>query len=99
MANSLSELKKNRKNRFDDLKDKVENLDNNKGGNNDDRFWYPDVDKSGNGFAIIRFLDAPKGEDDPYVRIFRHAFQGPNGWFIENSLTTIGMPDPVSIAA
>lgn len=95
MASTLSELKKNRKNRFDHLKDKVENMD--KGSNQkDERFWQPEVDKSGNGFAIIRFLDAPQGEDEPYVRRFSHAFQGPNGWYIENSLTTLGMPDPVS---
>lgn len=97
MAQSLQELKKNRKSRFDNLKDKVENM--NQGGsskNNDERFWYPAVDQSGNGFAIIRFLDAPMGEDEPFVRVFSHGFKGPNGWYIENSLTTIGKQDPVS---
>ena len=61
----------------------------------DDRFWKPEVDKSGNGFAVIRFLPEPTGEDLPFVRVFDHGFQGPGGWYIENSLTTIGEKDPV----
>lgn len=62
----------------------------------DDRFWYPNVDKAGNGYAVIRFLPPPPNEDTPFVRIFEHGFQGPTGsWYIENSLTTIGKPDPV----
>lgn len=100
MAQSLQELKKNRNSRFKDLKDKVENM--NQGGsnrNNDERFWYPSVDKSGNGFAIIRFLDAPIGEEEPFVRVFSHGFKGPNGWYIENSLTTLGKQDPVNFIA
>jgi hypothetical protein len=61
----------------------------------DDRFWKPEVDKSGNGFAVIRFLPAPANEDVPWVRVFDHGFQGTGGWYIENSLTTIGEKDPV----
>lgn len=62
----------------------------------DDRFWYPAVDKAGNGFAVIRFLPAPGNEDVPFVRMFEHGFKGPTGlWYIENSLTTIGKQDPV----
>lgn len=62
----------------------------------DERFWYPAVDKAGNGYAVIRFLPAPNGEDVPFVRIFEHGFKGPTGsWYIENSLTTIGKQDPV----
>jgi hypothetical protein len=62
----------------------------------DDRFWYPNVDKAGNGYAVIRFLPPPQNEDTPFVRIFEHGFQGPTGsWYIENSLTTIGKQDPV----
>jgi hypothetical protein len=90
MATSISELKKRKNKRFEDLKDKLENNNSSKSyKNNDERFWYPDVDKSGNGFAIIRFLDSPKGEDDPYIKLFSHSFQGPNGWFIENCPTSI----------
>ena len=73
----------------------VEKL-NNTGGNNDDRLWKLDVDKSGNGYAVIRFLPAPEGEDLPFVKLYSHAFQGPGGWYIENSLTTLGQKDPVS---
>ena len=69
---------------------------NNTGGNNDDRLWKLDVDKGGNGYAVIRFLPAPNGEDLPFVKLYSHAFQGPGGWYIENSLTTLGQKDPVS---
>lgn len=62
----------------------------------DTRFWKPDVDKAGNGYAVIRFLPAPEGEELPWVRLWDHGFQGPGGWYIENSLTTLGKPDPVS---
>ena len=61
----------------------------------DDRFWKPELDKSGNGFAVIRFMPAPEGEEIPWVRMFSHSFQGPGGWYIENSLTTINKNDPV----
>jgi hypothetical protein len=63
----------------------------------DDRIWKPVMDKTGNGFAIIRFLPAPKGEELPWAKLWNHAFQGPTGqWYIENSLTTVGQKDPVS---
>jgi len=65
-------------------------------GGADDRFWSPTVDKAGNGYAIIRFLPAPPNEDVPFIRMFDHGFQGPGGWYIEKSLTTIGKADPVS---
>jgi hypothetical protein len=65
-------------------------------GSSDDRVWKLDVDKSGNGYAVIRFLPAPNGEDLPFVKLYSHAFQGPGGWYIENSLTTLGQKDPVS---
>ena len=63
----------------------------------DERLWKPTMDKTGNGYAVIRFLPAPKGEDLPWVKLWNHAFQGPTGqWFIENSLTTLGNNAPVS---
>ena len=62
----------------------------------DDRFWKPELDKSGNGFAIIRFLPTPEGEEMPWVSYFDHGFQGPGGWYIEKSLTTLNKQDPVS---
>jgi hypothetical protein len=69
---------------------------NNTGGGGDDRLWKPEMDKTGNGYAVIRFLPAPDGEDLPWVKLYSHAFQGPGGWYIENSLTTTGGKDPVS---
>jgi len=69
------------------------------GGRDDNRFWQPEVDKAGNGYAVIRFLPAPAVDGDdalPWVRIFNHGFKGPTGkWYIENSLTTLGQKDPV----
>ena len=63
----------------------------------DDRLWKPQVDKAGNGYAVLRFLPAPEGEELPWVRVWNHAFQGPTGqWFIENSLTTLNQKDPIS---
>jgi hypothetical protein len=73
----------------------VEKMNNNS-GSSDDRLWKLDVDKSGNGYAVIRFLPAPEGEDLPFVKLYSHAFQGPGGWYIENSLTTMNQKDPVS---
>jgi len=94
----FSALKKNRGN-FDSLMKEVEKIATPQVENSqkDDRFWQPEVDKAGNGYAVIRFLPPPKGEDLPWVRIWNHAFQGPTGkWYIENSLTTLSKQDPVS---
>ena len=49
----------------------------------------------GNGYAVIRFLPAPEGETVPWAKLYSHAFQGPGGWYIENSLTTLNEKDPV----
>ena len=63
----------------------------------DERLWKPELDKSGNGYSVIRFLPSPEGEDLPWAKVWNHACQGPTGqWYIENSLTTIGQKDPVS---
>ena len=73
----------------------VEKMNTTSGGE-DDRLWKPELDKTGNGFAVIRFLPAPDKEELPWAKIYSHAFQGPGGWYIENSLTTVGQKDPVS---
>ena len=65
-------------------------------GGADERLWKPELDKTGNGYAVVRFLPAPDGEDLPWAKVYSHAFQGPGGWYIENSLTTINQKDPVS---
>ena len=62
----------------------------------DDTVWKPELDKSGNGYAVVRFLPTPEGDEMPWVSYFDHGFQGPGGWYIEKSLTTIGKKDPVS---
>jgi len=77
------------------LVQQVEKMNKGAGGV-DDRLWKPEVDKAGNGYAVIRFLPAPEGEELPWAKLYTHAFQGPGGWFIENSLTTLGQKDPVS---
>ena len=94
---SLATLKKS--NTLDKLLGavEVENKPQEKKSYVDERIWKPVMDKSGNGFAVIRFLPAPEGEDLPWAKVWNHAFQGPTGqWYIENSLTTLGQNDPVS---
>jgi hypothetical protein len=77
--------------------EKIANPQGQENSRDDERFWQPTVDKAGNGYAVIRFLAAPKGEEMPWARVWSHGFKGPTGkWYIENSLTTIGKPDPVS---
>jgi len=62
----------------------------------DERQWKPTVDKAGNGYAVLRFLPAPEGNELPWVRYWDHGFKGPTGqWYIEKSLTSIGQQDPV----
>jgi hypothetical protein len=94
---SLSDLRKSRGN-FDNLMKEVEKIANpTNDRRDDDRIWSPTVDKVGNGYAVIRFLPPTKGEELPWVRVWNHGFQGPSGrWYIENSLTTLNLPDPVS---
>jgi hypothetical protein len=94
---SLENLK--RSNSLDKLLGEVkkENAPQEKKSYKDERLWKPEVDKSGNGYAVIRFLPAVEGEDMPWAKVWNHAFQGPTGqWYIENSLTTLGKNDPVS---
>jgi len=99
MSSALEQLKKSKSN-FDALTKQLEqSIEKPKTENKyqDDRFWKPELDKSGNGYAVIRFLPAVEGEDLPWQRVWHHAFQGPGGqWYIENSLTTLGQKDPVS---
>ena len=96
--NSLSDLRKARGS-FDNLMKEVEKIDSPQQNYNkdDSNEWKLSVDSAGNGYAVLRFLPAPKGEELPWVRMFNHGFQGPTGkWYIENSLTTLNQQDPVS---
>ena len=98
MTSALENLKKSKSN-FDILTKQLEkSIDQpeKKKSYQDDRLWKPELDKSGNGYAVFRFLPAVKNEDLPWARLWSHAFQGPGGWYIENSLTTLNKKDPVS---
>ena len=98
--NTLAQLKSNRQSNLNDLTKKIEEMNSSpqqqQSNNSDDNLWKPAVGKDGNGYAVIRFLPPPKGEEMPFVRVWNHGFQGPGGWYIENSLTTLGEKDPVS---
>ena len=97
MNEAFMNLKRNREPSLERLTKEINKLSTKEtGSSKDDRFWQPEVDKMGNGFAVIRFLPAPAGEEVPWVRVWNHGFQGPGGWYIENSLTTIGQQDPVA---
>lgn len=92
---SFSALKKNSTNSIENLTKYIDSKKNQFGP--DPRYWTLSVDKAGNGYAVIRFLPAVEGEEYPYVDYYSHGFKGPTGkWYIENSLTTIGKPDPLS---
>ena len=90
---SFADLKKKSSNNLQFLQKELEKTVSTK--NVDERFWKPEVDASGNGYAVIRFLPAPDGETVPWAKVYSHAFQGPGGWYIENSRTTLGEKDPV----
>lgn len=97
MATSILDLKRRQASTLEAINRKIKEDD--RGGQfpRDERYWQPLVDKEGNGLAVIRYLPAPDGEDDPYVRKFSHNFKGNSGkWYIENCLTTIGEKDPVA---
>ena len=94
---SLDNIRKN--NSLDKLLGAVtkENQPQEKKSYTDERLWKPELDKSGNGYAVLRFLPAVHGEELPWAKVYSHAFQGPTGqWYIENSLTTVVQKDPVS---
>ena len=92
---SFNELKRGSSNSFEKLTQELTKLNQPQSGR-DERIWTCQTDKAGNGYAVIRFLPAPAGEDVPFVRLFTHGFKGAGGWYIENSLTTIGQQDPIS---
>ncbi len=95
---SFSDLKKQSRlgNLTSKLTKEIEKMNTNGSNSADERLWKLEVDKAGNGYAVIRFLPAPNGEELPWAKVWSHAFQGPGGWYIENSLTTLGQKDPVS---
>lgn len=92
---SFRDLKRNSASQFEKINAELSKLNQQSFGKDDDRFWTCQTDKAGNGFAIIRFLPAHTNDDFPFTRIWSHGFKGPGGWYIENSLTTIGKNDPI----
>jgi len=98
MATSFANLKKRRTTDLEKLQSEIEKINKPQTNFNrdDDRFWKAELDKSGSGYAVIRFLPALDDDKTAFVRVFNHGFQGPGGWYIENSLTTIGQKDPLS---
>jgi len=92
---SFNELKRSRGG-FDKLQTALEETAETTKSFKDDRYWRPELDKSGNGYAVIRFLPASHGEELPWIQYWDHGFQGPGGWFIDKSLTTLNKACPVS---
>lgn len=93
MARSLMDLKK--RSNLTDLTEKLNKAMNVRTDSEDDKFWKPTRDKNGNGFAVIRFLPEPEGEDAPFIKMITHTFKGPGGWYWENNLSMLGKEDPV----
>jgi len=91
---SFSDFKKRSKSSIETLTKKIEDL-NKTADYKDDRFWRPEVDKAGNGYAVIRFLPACEGEDVPWAKVYSHGFQGKGGWLIDNCPTTLGLKCPI----
>src|SRR3990172_6223054 len=96
MIKSFKDMKKGSQSEFQKLNEKLKQLNESPFKTDDERFWTLTVDKAKNGYAVIRFLPQTDGEDLPFVRYWDHGFKGPGGWFIENSLTSLNQPDPVS---
>ena len=93
---SFADLKKQSKlgSLTEKLVKEVEKM-NNSSGSVDERQWKLECDKGGNGYAVIRFLPAPEGEDLPFAKIYSHAFQGSGGWLIDNCLTSLNQKCPI----
>ncbi len=92
---SFSDLKKRSKQSTEKLTAELSKISKGSESYKDERLWRPQTDKSGNGYAVVRFLPACEGEDIPWARVFSHAFKGKGGWFIENCPTTIGGKCPM----
>jgi len=93
---SYSDYLENRKSAFSNITESIKK-ETKKNRNNDDDIWKPSMGKDGTGYAVIRFLPGKDVNKTPWVRVYDHGFQGPQGkWYIEKSLTSVGEQDPVS---
>lgn len=95
---SFKNLKMSSKASVSSLSEKMNSEKKSGGFAEDTRYWSPELDKAGNGFAVIRFLPAPDGEDTPYVKLYSHGFKVGTRWYIENCPTTIGGECPACAA-
>lgn len=96
---SFANLKRSSGSALEKLKKATEAMNSSSYNDGEDKYWKCEVDKTGNGYAIIRFLPSPPQDGDdglPWVKYYDHGFQGPGGWYIEKSLTTLNKDDPVS---
>jgi len=93
---SFADLKRKSQSNFEFLQKELEKSSTTNGA--DDRIWKPELDASGNGYAVVRFLPAPDGESVPWAKVYNHAFKGPGGWLIDGCPTTLGDKCPVCAA-
>ena len=94
---TFADLKRKSSSNFQFLQKELEKSSSNNVGA-DERLWKPELDATGNGYAVIRFLPAPDGESLPWAKIYSHAFQSTGGWLIENCPTTKGEQCPICAA-
>jgi len=93
---SFADLKRKSQSNFEFLQKELEKSSTATGADN--RLWKPELDASGNGYAVIRFLPAPDGETVPWAKVYNHAFKGPGGWLIDGCPTTLGDKCPICAA-
>lgn len=94
---SFSKLKRS-SGRIDKLRDAASAAASGKKDYSDDRFWNIKRDKSGNAYAVIRFLPEKDPEkEEPWVETYSHGFQDPKTglYYINECPTTIGRKCPV----
>ena len=98
MSTAFAKLKKNRKTQSKAIINKLTNEANgDKAKYQDDRQYYPERDSTGNGYAVIRFLEPLVGKP-PFVKVYNHGFKDVGGWLIENCPTSIDKPCPICAA-
>ena len=96
---SFANLKRTAENSLEQVKKAAQDMNSKTYDDDSNEYWKPELDKSGNGFAIIRFLPISSHEKDqklasPWVKYYDHGFQGPGGWYIEMCRSTINEADP-----
>lgn len=97
-SSNFSSLRKSRSTLLNKLASTAKEQNSKQTQKDDERFWKLSTnEKTGVGYARLRFLPPVANEDVAWARIFNHGFQGPSGsWYIENCLTTLSnRPCPV----